>query len=117
APDLAPVFVRAFDDDLRVARLVPDVMLASISGLGALALLLTLVGLYGTVFYSVSQRQMEIGIRVALGAQPWHLIGMVSRHTLALALVGCAAGAGIGQAALPLVSSVLYGIRPVELGV
>ena len=116
-PDVTPLWIRVFEDDLRVARLVPNLTLASVGGLGVLALLLTFVGLYSTVFYSVSQRQAEIGIRVALGAQPRHLFGLVFHQTAILALIGYAVGIGISQAGRPIVAAVLYGVRPVEIGV
>ena len=111
-----PSFVRTFADDLHVAMIVPTLMVVVTGGLGALALLLTLVGVYGTVFHSVSQRRTEIGIRVALGAQPRDLLWMVLRHGAALATVGCATGIGLSQLSLPIVSAAFYGIRPVELG-
>jgi predicted permease len=105
---------RTFDDHLQVALLLPRFILAIVSGLGALALVLAVVGLYGTVFYSVSQRRNEIGVRVALGAQPRDLFAMVLRQTAWLALSGAAIGVALSLAARPIVASLFYGIRPVE---
>ena len=59
---------------------------------GALALILAVIGLYGVMAYAVARRTNEIGIRVALGAQPRSLARMVLRETLALAAAGVAAG-------------------------
>jgi putative ABC transport system permease protein len=56
------------------------------------ALLLASVGLYGIVSYSVSQRTREIGIRLALGAQPRNVLRMVLRETLTLVLIGVVLG-------------------------
>jgi ABC-type antimicrobial peptide transport system permease subunit len=106
--------LRTFDDHLQVALLLPMFILAIVSGLGALALVLAVVGLYGTVFYSVSQRRNEIGVRVALGAQPRDLFAMVLRQTAWLALSGAAIGVALSLAVRPIVASLFYGIRPVE---
>jgi predicted permease len=106
--------LRTFDDHLQVALLLPLFILAIVSGLGALALVLAVVGLYGTVFYSVSQRRNEIGVRVALGAMPRDLFAMVLRQTAWLALSGAAIGVALSLAAQPIVGSLFYGIRPVE---
>jgi hypothetical protein len=106
--------LRTFEDHMQVALLLPMFILAVVSGLGALALLLAIVGLYGTVFYSVSQRRNEIGVRVALGARPRDLFGMVLGQTARLALGGAAIGVLVSLALQPIVSSLFYGIRPVE---
>ena len=57
---------------------------------GAMALLLGIVGIYGVISYSVSQRTREIGIRMALGARQEELTGMFVRHGLVLAAIGVA---------------------------
>ena len=111
-------FVRSFrDDDLRLAMIVPLLMVTVASGLGALALLLTLVGLYGAIAHEMNLRRAELGIRIALGARPRDLFGMILRHTAALAGFGCAGGIAVSQLSLPIVSPAFYGIQPVEVGV
>ena len=113
-----PPVVRSFkEDDLRLAMIVPMLMLAAASGLGALALLLTLVGLYGSIAHGLSLRRAELGVRIALGARPRDLFGMILRYTAALAGLGCAGGIIVSQVSVPIVSSAFYGIRPVETGV
>jgi predicted permease len=81
---------------------------------GAMALLLGLIGIYGVISYTVSQRTREIGIRVALGAEPAALRGLFVRYGLALAgagtVIGLAAAAGLTR----LMKSVLFGISPVD---
>jgi predicted permease len=79
---------------------------------GGMALLLGVVGLYGVIAYSVSQRTREIGIRIALGAQRPALIGMFVRHGLWLAGAGVICGAAAAFAVMRLLSSLLFGVSP-----
>ena len=81
---------------------------------GLLALLLAVVGLYGVKSYIVSQRTREIGIRMALGARPGDVLGMVLREGAALAAVGV--GLGLPLAALLgfALSSMLYDVKPLD---
>jgi putative ABC transport system permease protein len=81
---------------------------------GGMALLLGIVGLYGVIAYSVSQRRREIGIRMALGAQHQELTGMFVRHSLSLAGVGVACGLGAAPALTRLMSSLLFGVRSID---
>ena len=82
------------------------------SGFGVLALLLACVGIYGVMAYSVAQRTNEIGIRLALGAQPMQVRGMVLRESTWITLAGIAAGVAGSIACTRLVRSMLYGVRP-----
>jgi predicted permease len=90
------------------------VTLRCVAALSAIALLLATVGLYGTIFYSVSERRREIGIRVALGAVPRQLFSMVMRRTALIAGIGVAAGTALGICATVLLRSQFFGIRAVE---
>ena len=81
---------------------------------GGMALLLGVVGLYGVIAYSVSQRRREIGIRMALGAQHQELTGMFVRHALVLTGVGVACGLAAAPALTRLMSSLLFGVRSVD---
>jgi predicted permease len=85
---------------------------------GSLALLLAMVGLYGITNYAVAQRKGEIGIRLALGAQPRSVIWLMLRDTAVLVVAGVAVGLAASLAAGRLVASLLYGVKfndPVEL--
>jgi putative ABC transport system permease protein len=80
----------------------------------SMALLLGVVGIYGVISYAVSQRRREIGIRAALGARQRELTGMFVRHGLVLAGIGVAIGLGAAAGLTRLMSSLLYGITPID---
>jgi len=81
---------------------------------GGMALLLGIIGIYGVISYAVSQRNREIGIRLALGAQRGELKRMFVRHALVLALIGVAIGLGTAAGLTRLMSSLLFGISPFD---
>jgi len=81
---------------------------------GGMALVLGIVGIYGVIAYTVSQRTREIGIRTALGAQPMGLLAMFVRHGLLLAGVGAAIGLAAAAALTRLMSSLLFGVTALD---
>lgn len=81
---------------------------------GVMALLLGLIGIYGLISYTVSQRRREIGIRVALGAQPGAVWRLFVGYGLQLAGAGAAIGLVAAVALTRLMKSVLFGISPVD---
>jgi ABC-type antimicrobial peptide transport system permease subunit len=91
-----------FDEERIAAQLI-----GFFSGL---ALLLACVGLYGIVAQGVARRTNEIGVRMALGAQPRAILGMVFRDTSILVLAGLAVGLPAAFGATRLISSQLYGV-------
>jgi putative ABC transport system permease protein len=102
--------------------LLPDVVNASVAqprfrtlllGLfGAIALMLAAVGIFGVISYSVSRRTHELGIRMALGAQPGSVLGMIFRETLALTLIGIAVGIPCAVATARLITHLLFNVTP-----
>jgi putative ABC transport system permease protein len=78
----------------------------------ALALVLACVGLYGVISYAVAQRTHEIGVRMALGAQPLDVLRLVLRQGMALTIAGLIVGIGIGSVATRVLSDMLYGVTP-----
>jgi len=82
------------------------------SGFGVLALALACVGIYGIMAYSVANRRNEIGIRLALGAQPGQVRAMILRESTWLSIAGIVAGVGTALFLTRLVKSMLYGIQP-----
>jgi ABC-type antimicrobial peptide transport system permease subunit len=79
---------------------------------GVLALLLTSIGLYGVLAYSVAQRTNEIGVRIALGAQRRDVILLVMRQSMAYVAIGISAGVIAVLGSSKLIAAMLYGIRP-----
>jgi ABC-type antimicrobial peptide transport system permease subunit len=81
---------------------------------GGMALLLGIVGIYGVISYSVSQRTREIGIRMALGAQRSALTAMFVRQGLWLTGIGAACGLVVAFVTMRLMSSLLFHVSPVD---
>jgi predicted permease len=81
---------------------------------GAMALMLGLIGIYGVISYAVSHRTREIGIRLALGAEPGTLRRLFVRDGLALAGIGTLIGLAAAAALTRLMKSVLFGVSPVD---
>jgi predicted permease len=81
---------------------------------GAMALALSLIGIYGVISYAVSQRTREIGIRLALGAQKGVLRWMFVRSALVLTAVGLVIGLGAAAALMRLMKTLLFGISPLD---
>ncbi len=75
-----------------------------------LAVCLAAVGIYGVVSHSVGRRNREIGIRMALGAEPVEVLRLVVRGSLLLVALGIAGGIAVGLAASRLISSLLFGV-------
>ena len=93
--------------------LVRDRMLARLSGwFGLLAGVLTLVGLYGVMAYTVARRTNEIGIRIALGAGQRNILRLVLREVGMLVAAGALAGAALAAAAGRSAASLLFGVEP-----
>jgi ABC-type antimicrobial peptide transport system permease subunit len=91
--------------------LVQERLLALLSGFfGGLALLLATIGLYGTLSYLVTQRQMEFGVRMALGAQPGSILRLVMRDVVLVLAGGLAAGISISLATVHLLQKMLFGL-------
>lgn len=85
-----------------------------IAGFAALALLLTVIGIYGVMSFFVSERIKEIGIRMALGAHRNEVVGMVLRRGMTLALAGIAIGLVAAVAATRFISTLLFEVKPTD---
>jgi ABC-type antimicrobial peptide transport system permease subunit len=89
----------------------PERIFAKLStGFGVLALVLASIGMYGIMAYSVSRRTNEIGIRMALGAQPRLVLGMVLREASRMVAIGIVLGMCAAMGMGHVIASLLYGL-------
>jgi predicted permease len=103
-----------FNSWLNLTLLGERIAAACVAALSGLGLLLAIIGLYGAISYSVSERKKDLGIRVALGAQPQQLLQMVLRQTLVIAGTGVGIGLVLGVGVTILVRSQFYEVAAVE---
>jgi ABC-type antimicrobial peptide transport system permease subunit len=118
--------VRALDSNLAVfgvdtmsnhvakAFFLPRICATLFGAFGLAGLVLATLGLFGVVSYSVRSRTREIGIRMALGAEPSAILRMVLRQGLVIVLTSLAIGAGISLAVSRAIASLLYGVSPTD---
>jgi predicted permease len=114
SPDLPYVSVRPLSD-LADAQARSWLLGATVFSLfGALAVILAAIGIYGTLAFSIRQRTVEIGVRMALGALRSDVAGMVLRHGALVILAGCALGAAGAFAASRFIESLLFNVAPAD---
>ncbi len=124
---IAPVRqkVRAMNPEIAMKFTTMDSMVADtiakprfrmflISVFAALALLLAMAGVYGVMNYVTTQRTAEFGLRVALGASPGEVVGLVLGKALRLAALGLTTGLALSLAASSWMSSMLFGLKPTD---
>jgi len=113
-PDLPIADVRTVSEifDRSMARTSFALVMLTIAA--AVALLLGVVGIYGVISYSVSQRTREIGIRMALGASQGTVRQMFVQHGLVLTAIGVACGLIAALALTRLMSALLFGVSPLD---
>jgi putative ABC transport system permease protein len=104
----------AMDSLIYKSLVRPRFNMVLISIFAGTALVLASVGLYGVVSYSVSQRTREMGIRLALGAQPRNVLRMVMRETMTLVFVGAILGLLAARLASQVLTAMLFGVRPTD---
>jgi predicted permease len=109
-PNLPLLDIRTQNEQIAVNARMQRIFAELTGGFGGLALVLACIGIYGIMAYQVAQRTQEIGIRLALGAIPGQVLGMVLRETARLSVVGIVAGAVAAVALSRLVKSMLYGV-------
>jgi putative ABC transport system permease protein len=110
-----PIYGIRTMDEIRSESVAPERLnLTLLSIFASIALVLAIVGIYGVMSYSVTQRTHEIGIRMAIGAQPRDVFRMVIRQGMLLALLGVAIGLVGAFALTRLMTSMLFGIEPTD---
>jgi putative ABC transport system permease protein len=119
-PDLAIAQIRTMDQDMEVSVAGPKFNTFLLGIFSLAALFLAAIGIYGVLAYTVAQQTHEIGIRMALGAQPRHVLRLVLAHGARLALIGIVIGLLAAFALTRLMAGLLYGISasdPLTFGV
>lgn len=112
--DLPLANVRMMDDYVSDARRESGFTATLCGSLGAVALLLSCVGIYGVTSSTVTKRTKEIGVRMALGAQRHCIMAMVLRGSMLPVILGGVLGLALSLALTPLLSSLLFGVRPLD---
>jgi len=109
-PLVAPGAIRSMDQVLTHSLGLRSFMMFLLSLFGGLALLLAGVGIYGVIAYAVSQRTREIGVRMAMGAQPAQVLTMVVCEGLKLVLTGLVFGVAVSLMLMRLLEGLVYGV-------
>jgi putative ABC transport system permease protein len=110
-----PVFgVRSMDQLLGNAIAQQRLTMALLAGFAVLALTLAAVGIYGVMSYAVAQRTHEIGIRMAMGASPGHVLNMIVGQGMMLTAVGTSIGLAGAFALTRLMSGLLFGVSATD---
>ena len=111
-PNVPVADVRTLDEIYRNSLARTSLTLVMLGIAGAMALLLGVIGIYGVLSYSVSQRTREIGIRMAIGARQQELTQMFVRHGVVLAGIGVACGLAAAYGLTRLMTSLLFEVSP-----
>src|SRR5262249_30233021 len=113
-PNLPAPKIRLLTERVGESMAQPRFQAGLLSLFGALALLLAACGIYGVLAYAVTQRQREIGVRMALGAQKRNVLSLVLRQGIKLALLGVVIGIGAALALTRVIQSLLYAVKPTD---
>ncbi len=113
-PSLALSEARTVDAIMSESVARPRLTAVLMAVFAVLAAVLAAVGLYGVLAYTVSQRVREIGVRIAIGARPGHVVRMVVRQGLAMAGAGLVLGLAGAVAGGRVVESLLFGVQPLD---
>lgn len=113
-PDL-PIIRADLMENITANGTLPQRILSMVlGGVGVIALALAMLGIYGVIAYAVSQRTREVGIRVALGARPGKVVGMVVREGLGLSALGLVIGLAVGAGVAQLLRALFFGLSPLD---
>jgi putative ABC transport system permease protein len=113
-PSLAPAPVRSMQALLEESVSQPRLRMLLTTVFSSVAVMLTLVGLYGTLAYGVSQRRRELGIRLALGAQRRQVLALIARQGGLIVVTGLAIGLGAAAFVTRFLSTLLFQVQPLD---
>jgi ABC-type antimicrobial peptide transport system permease subunit len=110
APDVPLVIVQTMRERVNTNTYIDRLLTTLSTGFAALATLLAGIGLYGVLAHTVTERTRELGLRLALGAEPWKLRAMVLKQVGVMALIGGAIGLAAAIALGRVAEAVLFGM-------
>jgi putative ABC transport system permease protein len=113
-PTLPVSGILSMEDVVSASVAQPRLIVQLVGVFAGLALLLSAIGIYGVMAYSVTQRKQELGIRVALGADPRDILRLVVGQGMKLALIGVVLGVLISLLLTRLLSSLLFGVHAID---
>ena len=110
-----PMRIRSFAAQIESSLFQARLMRSLTAIFGGLALALAAIGLYGLMSYMVATRTREIGVRLALGARPWRVQGMVLASALRMVAVGIIAGLPLALLSSRLIAGMVFGLTPTDV--
>jgi len=113
-PNLPVSGISSMADIVSTSVAQPRIIMQFVGVFAGIALLLAAIGIYGVMSYTVNARKQEMGIRLALGAEPVDLLGLVVGQGMRITFVGVAAGVAISLMLTRLLSSLLFGVRSTD---
>jgi putative ABC transport system permease protein len=113
-PTLPVSGILSMEDVVSASVAQPRLIVQLVGVFAGLGLLLSAIGIYGVMAYSVTQRKQELGIRVALGADPRDILRLVVGQGMKLALIGVVLGVLISLLLTRLLSSLLFGVHAID---
>ena len=113
-PNVVPIDLETMKEYMALPLFPAHTTGLLLGAFGLVALILAVVGLYGSIAYSVGQQTREIGIRMAIGARPGDVLKLVVRQGLMLAVIGVAIGLVAAYGVTRFLASLLYGIGPTD---
>jgi predicted permease len=113
-PGLAPSEVATMEQDIETSLWQERLIAALATAFAIASAVLVAIGLYGMLAYSIARRTREIGVRMALGARPVHIVEMTSRDVVLSFVPGLLLGLVVYAACARVIDPVLYGVRPMD---
>jgi putative ABC transport system permease protein len=113
-PNLPVTGILSMEDVVSTSVAQPRIIMGFAGVFAGFALLLSAIGIYGVMAYSVSARKQEMGIRMSMGAEPGDILKLVVGQGMRLALLGAAIGTALSFGLTRLMATLLFGIRPAD---